>query len=98
MPDAVDASLVRHIAHLSRLALDDEELARMAGELSTLAAYFDQLQTLDTDGVPPAAHATGVENVLREDEVGTSYDAEKSLLNAPQTRDTFFCVPKVLDA
>lgn len=92
-----DRGLVRHVAHLSRLALSDDEVARMTGELSAIVGYIDQLNELNTDGVPPTAHALPVHNVFREDVVTASFDADEALANAPQREGTFFRVPKVLD-
>ncbi|NOT01409.1 MAG: Asp-tRNA(Asn)/Glu-tRNA(Gln) amidotransferase subunit GatC [Phycisphaerales bacterium] len=93
----IDESLVRHVAHLSRLALTDDEITRMTGELSAIVGYIDQLGELDTADVPPTAHALPVHNVFREDEVTPSFDSDTALSNAPQREGTFFRVPKILD-
>ncbi len=93
----IDESLVRSIAHLSRLELDDTEVAVMAGELAAIVEYIDHLSEADTEGLPETAHAISVVSVFRDDEVTSSYDSDKSLLNAPQREGAFFRVPKVLD-
>ena len=97
MTDAIDESTVRHIAHLSRLALTDEEIAAMACELSAIVKYVDQMNELDTDDVEPTAHVLAVQNVFREDEVRPSFDPDTALANAPQREASCFRVPKVLD-
>lgn len=97
MANKIDEDLVRHVALLARLKLRDEEVARLAGEMSAIIAYMDQLNELDTTDVPPMDHALPVVNVFREDEVAPSPGVEVALANAPQRQDNFFRVPKVLD-
>ena len=93
----IDESLVRHIAQLARLTMDDAEVRSMAIELTAIVGYFDQLRALPTDGVTPTAHPLAIQNVFRDDEISESYAPETALRNAPAQRDGFFCVPKVLD-
>jgi len=96
MPQALDEQHVRHIAHLARLKLTDEEVRRFAGQLSTILEYVASLNELDTSAIPPTAHALPICNVLRDDVVQPSLPVEVSLANAPQSRNGFFQVPKVL--
>jgi len=93
----IDEALVRHIAVLSRLDLTDEEVAKFSSELSAIVDYVDQLNELDTSGVPPTAHVLAAHNVFRADEPTASPGPDVVLANAPQRQDTFFKVPKVLD-
>ena len=93
----INEDVVRHIAHLSRLTMSDDEVAAMAGELAKIVAYIDLMSELDTTDVDPTAHALPVQNVFRADEVGPSYDADRSLANAPRREGPFFRVPKMLD-
>ncbi|MFH1573588.1 MAG: Asp-tRNA(Asn)/Glu-tRNA(Gln) amidotransferase subunit GatC [Acidobacteriota bacterium] len=97
MATQIDEQLVRHVAVLSRFKLSDDEVLRLAGELSAIVEYIEQLNELDTTDVPPTAHALPVVNVLREDEAVSSPGIEAALANAPQRQDSFFRVPKVLD-
>lgn len=60
---------VRHIAKLARLTLNDEEVERFAKELTSILAYIDTLQEVNTEGVEPTAQVTGLSNSLREDVV-----------------------------
>lgn len=92
----IDATLVRHIAHLARLKMDESEVDEMARELSTIVEYIDQLSAVDTTDVPPTAHALPVQNVFREDEVRSSLPVEQALSNAPMREGEFFRVPKIL--
>ena len=77
--------------------LTDEQITSMARELSAIIGYVDQLAELNTDDIPPTAHALEVHSVFREDEITPSYDSQESLLNAPHREGSFFRVPKVLD-
>ena len=94
---SLDEAAVRHVAELARLKISDEEVARFADELSRILDYFGHLNELNTDNVPPTAHALPISNVLREDRVRPPWDQDRALANAPQLQDAFFQVPKVLD-
>lgn len=96
MACVIDESLVRHIAQLSRLTMDDAEVRSMARELSVMVGYVDQLRSLPTDGVSPTAHPSAIHNVFRDDQAAHSLDPEAALANAPEQRAGFFCVPRVL--
>ena len=97
MPEKIDEKMVRHIAHLSRLALTEDEVYQFGAQLSSILEYVDKLNELDTESVEPTAHALPVRNVLREDVLRESFDPDRSLGNAPQRDGNFFKVPKVLD-
>jgi len=93
----IDESAVRHVAHLARLQLSDEEISRFAGQLSVILEYVAQLRSVDTRDVPPTAHPLSVHNVFREDEIVEPWPPELALHNAPAKQNDFFKVPKVLD-
>lgn len=97
MPQKIDESAVRHVAHLARLDLSDQDVARMAGELSAVLSYIEQMGELDVSEVEPTAHPLPVRNVLRDDVVRESLTPEQALAVAPSAQDGFFKVPKVLD-
>ena len=97
MAPTLDHTSVRHVAHLARLRVTDEEVARFAEQLSSILGYVDQLNQLDTGDVPPTAHPLPVSNVFRDDVVQPPWDPNRALCNAPQSEDGFFRVPKVLD-
>jgi aspartyl-tRNA(Asn)/glutamyl-tRNA(Gln) amidotransferase subunit C len=97
MSRRIDESEVRHIAHLARLKLTDEEIARFGGQLAGILDYMQKLNEADTANVGPTAHSLPVSNVFREDEPIAPIGVEKVLGNAPASVGTYFKVPKVLD-
>ena len=97
MPGKIDEQLVRHIAMLSRLKPTDEEVRLFSEQLSAIVAYVDQLSEVNTDDVPPTAHALPVSNVFRVDAAHTSMTPDAALANAPQRDGHFFALPKVLE-
>lgn len=97
MTQEIDEAAVRHVAHLARLDLSDDDVARMAGELSAVLSYIEQMGELDVSNVEPTAHPLPVQNVLRDDVVRESLTPESALGVAPSAQDGFFKVPKVLD-
>ena len=83
---------VRHVAELARIGLDDDELEALAGELSSILEYIDQLEQLDTAAIPPTAQVGELVDVMREDDVRPSLDPEDALRNAPSREDGYFRV------
>ena len=92
----VDRPLVEHIAFLSRLELDDEELAELEHDLGRIIAYVERLDEVDAEGVEPLSFVGEKDNVLRGDEPGESLDREDALRNAPERTAEGFKVPPVL--
>lgn len=90
---------IEHIAKLARLDLTEAELEKYGGQLSGILDYIDQLKEVDTTGVEPTAQVTGLENVLREDEVDEWDEAERELAlrDSPDREDRFIKVKKVFD-
>jgi aspartyl-tRNA(Asn)/glutamyl-tRNA(Gln) amidotransferase subunit C len=89
----IDREQVLHVARLARLRLSDEEVERMAGELSAILEHVERINELDLDGVEPTSHVVDVENVLRPDEPRPSLPRERALANAPDATDDGFRVP-----
>jgi aspartyl-tRNA(Asn)/glutamyl-tRNA(Gln) amidotransferase subunit C len=89
---------VRHVAKLSRLALDESRLTKLAGELESILGYVAKISEVNVAGVEPMAHALPIHNVFREDIVEPALPLEKVLMNAPDTDGPFFKVPKVIGA
>jgi aspartyl-tRNA(Asn)/glutamyl-tRNA(Gln) amidotransferase subunit C len=89
----IDRDQVLHVARLSRLALTDEELERMPGELSKILEHVEKMGELDLEGVEPTAHVVPLENVLRNDEPRPSLPREQALAGAPDVADGGFRVP-----
>jgi aspartyl-tRNA(Asn)/glutamyl-tRNA(Gln) amidotransferase subunit C len=88
---------VRHVAALARLALSTEEEERLAAELEAILGYVAKLDELDTEGVPPTAHAVDTGTVFRDDEVRNGPQVEALLENAPDRWESFFRVPKIIE-
>lgn len=84
------------MATLARLELTEGEEKRMTEQMNDILTYMDKLNELDTRNIPPATHATQLENVFRPDEVRESLDRERALANAPQSDGVHFVVPKVI--
>ncbi len=93
----LSAEEVRHIALLARVGMTDEDVERLQVQLSNILENFEVLSSVDTDGVPPTAHAIPVLNVMRKDEVQPSYPVDRILANAPNSEDNFFKVKIILE-
>jgi aspartyl-tRNA(Asn)/glutamyl-tRNA(Gln) amidotransferase subunit C len=89
----IDRDQVLHVARLARLELSDEEIERMAGELSGILEHVDRISALDLDGVEPTSHVVELENVLRADEPEASLPRDRALEQAPDPADGAFRVP-----
>jgi aspartyl-tRNA(Asn)/glutamyl-tRNA(Gln) amidotransferase subunit C len=94
---SVDTETVRRIAHLARIAVNEEDLAPMTGELNSILEWIEQLGEVDTDGVQPMTSAVQTTLRWRQDEVTDGNYAAKVTANAPQGDDGFFTVPKVVE-
>jgi len=94
---SVDQATVRHIAHLARIAISDEEAASLEGDLNTILKWVEQLSEVDTKGVEPMTSVVRVEMKKREDVVSDGGYADKIVHNAPAYEETFFMVPKVIE-
>ena len=73
---ALSRADVEHVAHLARLGLTEEELARLEGQLNHILDQYAVLATLDTDHIPPTAQTIELANILREDIVAPSLSAD----------------------
>ena len=89
----IDREQVLHVARLARLELSEEEIERMAGELSGILEHVDRISELDLDQVEPTTHVVELENVLRADEPEPSLPREVALEPAPDPADGAFRVP-----
>jgi aspartyl-tRNA(Asn)/glutamyl-tRNA(Gln) amidotransferase subunit C len=87
---------VEHVAHLARLGLSDEELARLEGQLNHILDQYAILARLDTDEIPPTAQTIELENILREDVARDSLPVDAVLSNAPKREGDFIVVPAIL--
>ena len=94
---SVDDATVRRIAHLARIAVTDDEVAHLKGELNAILAWVEQLQAVDVEGVEPMTSVTPMKMKMREDVVTDGEIAEQVTKNAPMSDDNFFLVPKVVE-
>jgi aspartyl-tRNA(Asn)/glutamyl-tRNA(Gln) amidotransferase subunit C len=94
---AVDAATTRRIAHLARIAVKDEEVAHLQGEINAVLAFVEQLGEVNVDGVEPMTSVTPMQMKMREDVVNDGGIADAIVKNAPATEDNFFLVPKVVE-
>ncbi|HKH22161.1 MAG TPA: Asp-tRNA(Asn)/Glu-tRNA(Gln) amidotransferase subunit GatC [Solirubrobacterales bacterium] len=89
----IDRDQVLHVAKLARLNLSQEEVERMASELSGILDHVEHINELDLDDVEPTSHVVAVENVLRPDEARPSWPQEDVLEPAPDPASGAFRVP-----
>ena len=94
---SVDTATVRRIAHLARIAVQDDEVEHLRGELNAMLAFVEQLQEVDVAGVEPMTSVTPMAMKKREDVVTDGGIADDIVRNAPVTEDHFFLVPKVVE-
>jgi len=88
---------VEQVARLARLALEDEELDALTGQMDAILGYVEKLNGLNTDGIVPTAHAVPMENAFRADEVRPSIGVGRALQNAPAAGNGCFKVPRVIE-
>jgi aspartyl-tRNA(Asn)/glutamyl-tRNA(Gln) amidotransferase subunit C len=89
----IERDQVLHVARLARLRLSDDEVDRMAGELSQILEHVETMNELPLDGVQPTSHVVELQNVLREDVPRESLPRERALDQAPDVADGGFRVP-----
>jgi aspartyl-tRNA(Asn)/glutamyl-tRNA(Gln) amidotransferase subunit C len=93
----VDASAVRRIAHLARIAVAEDEIEHLKGELNAMLAFVEQLSQVNVEGVEPMTSVTPMAMKKRADTVTDGGIAEAIVRNAPVSEDNFFLVPKVVE-
>lgn len=94
---SVDAATVRRIAHLARIAVADDEVEHLRGEINAILAFVEQLSEVDVAGVEPMTSVTPMVMKKRADVVTDGGDAEAVLRNAPAREGNYFAVPKVVE-
>jgi aspartyl-tRNA(Asn)/glutamyl-tRNA(Gln) amidotransferase subunit C len=94
---SVDAATVRRIAHLARIAVADDEVEHLRGEINAILAFVEQLQEVNVEGVEPMTSVTPMAMKQRADVVTDGGIRDDVLKNAPATEDGFFLVPKVVE-
>ena len=94
---SIDATTVRRIAHLARVAVADDEVEHLRGEINAILAFVEQLAEVNVDGVEPMTSVTPMTMKKRPDVVTDGGDADAVLRNAPATENNYFFVPKVVE-
>jgi aspartyl-tRNA(Asn)/glutamyl-tRNA(Gln) amidotransferase subunit C len=94
---SVDADTVRRVAHLARIAVADDEVENLEGELNAILAFVEQLTEVNVDGVEPMTSVTPMMLKMRNDEVTDGGIQDAIIANAPAREDHFFVVPKVVE-
>jgi aspartyl-tRNA(Asn)/glutamyl-tRNA(Gln) amidotransferase subunit C len=89
----IDREQVLYVARLARLRLTDDEVERMAGELSGILDHIEKIGELELDDVEPTSHVLPLENVLRADEPRPSLPRERALEQASDASAEGFRVP-----
>jgi aspartyl-tRNA(Asn)/glutamyl-tRNA(Gln) amidotransferase subunit C len=89
----IDREQVLHVARLARLQLSEQEVDRMAGEMSTILGHVETMNELDLEGVEPTSHVVELQNVLRQDVPRDCLPRERALEQAPDAADGGFRVP-----
>lgn len=94
----LDPSSVKHVAHLARLPLNDNEIKLYSKQLSEVVSYIDQLNEVDTDNIEPTSQTTGLTNVTRNDEIDavSVLTADEALSGTDKTHNGYFVVPMLL--
>ena len=88
---------IEHVAKLARLSLRDDEKQLFTGQMEAILAYVETLNELNTDNISPTSHAVPMENAFRPDCVSPSIGHDRALANAPDTNQTYFRVPPVIE-
>jgi aspartyl-tRNA(Asn)/glutamyl-tRNA(Gln) amidotransferase subunit C len=94
---SVDQATVRRIARLARIAVTDQEVPHLQGELNAILGFVEQLNEVDVKGIAPMTSVTPMAMKKRQDVVNDGNDAERVLANAPSREDGYFVVPKVVE-
>lgn len=94
---SIDKDTARKVAHLARIKVDESDLDELAGKLSDIVGFMEQLNEVDVEGVEPMTSVTPMRLKRRDDVVTDGGYPEKILKNAPDAREGFFAVPKVVE-
>ena len=94
---SIDPDTVRRIAHLARIAVGEEDIEHLRGELNAILTFVEQLSQVDVTGVEPVTSVVPMQLKKRADKVTEGEIREEVLRNAPATEDGFFLVPKVIE-
>ncbi|MFC3615437.1 Asp-tRNA(Asn)/Glu-tRNA(Gln) amidotransferase subunit GatC [Lutimaribacter marinistellae] len=94
---SIDQNTAAKVAKLARIKVEDDALPALASEFNAILGFIEQLEEVDVDGVEPMVSVTPMRLKRREDVVTDGDQQEKVLSNAPDAREGFFAVPKVVE-
>ncbi|APX10940.1 Asp-tRNA(Asn)/Glu-tRNA(Gln) amidotransferase subunit GatC [Tateyamaria omphalii] len=94
---SIDQSTAARVAKLARIKVEEDQLPALAAEFNTILGFIEQLGEVDVEGVEPMTSVTPQRLKRRVDEVTDGGQQDKVLANAPDAREGFFAVPKVVE-
>lgn len=94
---SIDTDIARRVAKLARIKVEEEALPALAQDFNTILGFIEQLQEVDVEGVEPMVSVTPMRLKRRKDGVTDGGMQDKVLSNAPDAREGFFAVPKVVE-
>lgn len=94
---SIDTETARKVAKLARIRVEEDALPALADEFNTILEFIEQLQEVDVEGIEPMTSVTPMRLKRREDVVTDGDQQQAVLANAPDTREGFFAVPKVVE-
>lgn len=94
---SIDTETAARVAKLARIKVEEDALPALAAEFNTILGFIEELNEVDVDGVEPMTSVTPMRLKRRVDEVTDGNQQEKILANAPDAREGFFAVPKVVE-
>ena len=94
---SIDEDTARKVAKLARIKVEEADLAALAGEFNAILGFVEQLNEVDVEGVEPMTSVTPQRLKRREDVVTDGDQPGAVLSNAPDAREGFFAVPKVVE-
>ncbi|MEM7719499.1 MAG: Asp-tRNA(Asn)/Glu-tRNA(Gln) amidotransferase subunit GatC [Pseudomonadota bacterium] len=94
---SIDRETARKVAKLARIKVEDDALDALAGEFNAILGFVEQLNEVNVEGVEPMTSVTPMRLKRRQDEVTDGGQQGKVLSNAPDAREGFFAVPKVVE-
>ncbi|EEX16341.1 MAG: Asp-tRNA(Asn)/Glu-tRNA(Gln) amidotransferase subunit GatC [Salipiger thiooxidans] len=94
---SIDTDTAARVAKLARIRVEDDQLPALAQEFSNILDFIEQLNEVDVEGVEPMVSVTPMRLKRRQDGVTDGNQQDKILSNAPDAREGFFAVPKVVE-
>ena len=94
---SIDTKTAAHVAKLARIKVEEKDLPELASEFNAILGFIEQLNEVDVGGVEPMVSVTPMRLKRRQDKVTDGNMPAKVLANAPDVREGFFAVPKVVE-